>query len=253
MKRWTRPWAIWLVISLFVAACGAGLPGARTKVLVGTTPSYPPFETVDSSQRSIIGFDIDLMKAIAARTNLEVEFTSVGYEPLLAGVADCTYEVAISAITIDDNLQSQMQFSNPYFVAGQVVVVKKGNPTITRLETLAGQTVGVQAGTAAVAEVAKIPGAQAKVYPVIDQAFGELIGGLLDAVVADNTVALSYTGVPATNLKIVGEPFASSNYGIAVCNRRADLLKKINLGLAAVRADGTLDRLTRQWIVSGGR
>jgi polar amino acid transport system substrate-binding protein len=253
VKRWTHPWAIWLVISLFAAACGASLPGPRTKVLVGTTPSFPPFETVDQGRRNIIGFDIDLMKAVAARSNLEVEFTSVGYESLLAGIADCTYEVGISAITIDDALQSRMQFSNPYFVVGQVVVVKQGNPTITRLEALAGQTVGVQAGTAGAAEVAKIPGAQAQVYPVIDQAFNELINGLLDAVVADNTVALSYTSVPATNLKIVGEPFAASNYGIAVCNRRTDLLKRINLGLAAVRADGTLDRLTRQWIISGGR
>jgi polar amino acid transport system substrate-binding protein len=244
-------WVVWLVISFGAAACGS--PGPRTKVLIGTSAGFPPFETLGPDRRTLIGFDIDLMKAIAAKSNLEVEFTTVPYAPLLAGIANCTYDAGIAAITVDDTLKSQMSFSDPYFAVGQLIVVKKGNPTIAGRETLAGQSVGVQANTAGAAEVAKIPGAQAKTYPVIDQAFDELISGLLDAVVADNAVALSYTGVPATNLKIVGEPLAASNYAVAVCSQRAELLTRINAGLAAVRADGTLGRLTQQWITNGGR
>jgi len=246
VKQWTRPWATWLVIGFFLSACGAS--GPRIKALVGTSASFPPFESVTQDRRTLIGFDIDLMKAIAAKSNLEVEFINVGYEPLLAGIADCTYDAGIAAIPVDDNLKSRMSFSDPYYTVGQVIVVKKGNPTITGRETLAGQTVGVQANTPGAAEVAKIPGAQAQTFPAIDQAFNELISGLLDAVVADNAVALSYTSVPATNLKIVGDPLAASNYAIGVCGQRAELLQRINAGLAAVRADGTLGRLTQLWI-----
>jgi polar amino acid transport system substrate-binding protein len=251
VKQWTCTWAMWLVISFFLAACGA--PGPRTKALVGTSASFPPFESVAQDRRSLIGFDIDLMKAIAAKSNLEVEFVNVGYEPLLAGIANCTYDVGIAAIPVDDTLKSRMSFSDPYFTVGQVIVVKKGNPTIASREALAGQTVGVQANTTGAAEVAKIPGAQARTFPAIDQAFNELISGLLDAVVADNAVAPSYTNIPANNLKIVGEPFAASNYAIGVCSQRVELLQRINAGLAAVRADGTLSRLTQQWITGGKR
>lgn len=253
MKRWTSALALWLVISLLLSACGTSAPGPRTKVLIGTSASFPPFESMSDDRQTIIGFDIDLMKAIAAKSNLDVGFTSAPYESLLTGVADCTYDGGIAAIVIDDNLKSKMSFSNPYFAVGQVVVVKKGNPTITGRETLAGQTVGVQAGSPGASEVEKIAGAQARVYPAIDQAFNELINGLIDAVVADNALALNYAGVRANNLRIVGDTFAGSGYGIAVCNQRPELLQKINTGLAAVRADGTLDRLTQQWIINGGR
>jgi len=251
VKRWTRTWASWVVISFFLAACAA--PRPQIKAVVGTSASFPPFESVSPDQRSLVGFDIDLMKAIAARSNIEVELTNMPYEPLLAGIAKCTYDAGIAAIEVDDNLKTRMSFSDPYFEVGQVIVVKQGNPTITERETLTGQTVGVQANSTGAAEVDKIPGAQAKIYPAIDQAFDQLIGGLVDAVVADNAVALSYVGVPANNLKIVGKPFATRHYAIAVCSQRTELLQRINSGLAAVRADGTLSRLTQQWITSSSR
>jgi polar amino acid transport system substrate-binding protein len=251
--------ALWLLISLPLGACSLGTPSApsassaRTKVVVATSASYPPFEFMTDNRQSIIGFDIDLMKAIAAKSGLDVEFTNLPYEAVLAGVADCTYTAGIAAIAVDDNLKSQMSFSDPYFTVGQVVVVKQGNPTITSRETLVGQTVGVQAGSAGASELKKISGARPKVYPAADQAFDELINGLIDAVVADNAQALGYIGVRANGLKIVGDAFAGSNYGIAVCGQHPELLQKINAGLAAVRADGTLDKLTQEWIVGGGR
>jgi ABC-type amino acid transport substrate-binding protein len=253
VKRWTSVLALVLVISLLLSACGAITPAARTKVFIVTSASYPPFESMSNDRQTIIGFDIDLMKAIAAKSNLDVEFTSIPYASLLTGVANCTYDAGIAAITLDDDLKAQMSFSDPYFAAGQVVVVKKGNPNITGRETLAGRTIGVQAGSPGASELGKIAGVQAKVYPTADQAFDELINGLIDAVVADNALALNYAGVRANKLMIVGDTFASNGYAIAVCNQRPELLQKINAGLAAVRTDGTLNRLTQQWIIGGGR
>jgi polar amino acid transport system substrate-binding protein len=252
--RKTRARALWLVITLLLAGCGAGTPvGPRSRVHIGTSPSFPPFETLPDDQESFIGFDIDLMRAIAAKTNLEVVYTSVPYKALLTGIADCTYDGGIAAITMDDTLKAQMSFSDPYFSVGQVIVVKQGNPRITGRETLAGQKVGVQMDTPAAREVARIAGVQALPYPAVNQAFADLIAGLIDAVVIDNTVAQSYTSVRANNLKVAGGAIAYSSYRIAICSQRADLLQRINAGLATVQADGTLERLRRQWILGDGR
>jgi len=69
-------------------------------------------------------------------------------------------------------------------------------------------------------------------------------------VVADKLLALSYVTVKPNNLKVAGDEFAAEQYGIAICNQRTDLLKKINDGLANVKADGTLGKLQRKWLDS---
>ena len=81
-------------------------------------------------------------------------------------------------------------------------------------------------------------------------AFQDLKNGLIDAVVADNALALIYVGDSANNFKIVGEALTGESYGIAVCPQKLDLLKRINDGLASLKFDGTLDKLAQKWVVS---
>jgi polar amino acid transport system substrate-binding protein len=77
------------------------------------------------------------------------------------------------------------------------------------------------------------------------------MNGQIDAVIADNPLALSYVGKNADKLKTVGDVFTDENYGIAVCNTKADLVEKINTALAALQADGTVDKLVEKWLKSG--
>jgi polar amino acid transport system substrate-binding protein len=71
----------------------------------------------------------------------------------------------------------------------------------------------------------------------------------MDAVIADNPLAVGYVGKNSSKLKIVGSAFTDENYGIAVCNKNTDLLTKINAGLAAVKAEGLIEQLTIKWLV----
>ena len=87
-------------------------------------------------------------------------------------------------------------------------------------------------------------------YPTAEFAFRDLADGLIDAVVTDKQLALSYVGVKPNNLKIAGEVFAAENFGIAICKQQTELVKKINAGLAAVKADGTLGELQKKWLKS---
>lgn len=249
MKRLSVVVVCVLILSALLAACGGA--AAPTKIKIGTDATFPPFETVDEKTKEITGFDVDLIKAVAAKVGLEVEIVNVGFDPLLAGIAQCQYDGGIAAITITDERKQQMSFSNPYFDAGQVVVVKKDNADIKGKGDLGGKTVGSQIGTTGAIEIEKIAGAKLKTYDSFDLAFQDLINGQIDAVVADNPLSLGYVGKNADKLKIVGDVFTSESYGVAICNKKADLVQKINQGIAAVKQDGTLDKLIQKWIVAG--
>lgn len=233
-----------VIASLAVAGCGR----EATKVRVATDATWPPFESVNEQTKAIEGFDIDLLNAVAKKAGLEIEYINVGFDPLLAGIAQCQYDAAISAMTITEERKKSMNFSDPYFAAGQVVTVRADNSDITDKDKLTGKKVGAQIGTTGAIEVGKIQGAQLKTYDDIGLAYQDLMNGQIDAVVADNPLALGYVGKNPDKLKVVGEVFTEEYYGIAVCNKNTELLGKINAGLKAVKDDGTIEKLTEKWL-----
>lgn len=233
------------------AATEAPSTGGGETIRVATDATWPPFEQVDESTKEIVGLDIDLLKAIADKEGLKIEFINVGFDPLLAGMAQCQYDAAISAMTITDERKQSMLFSDPYFEAGQVVTVQASNSDITGKDTLSGKTVGAQIGTTGAIEAGKIDGATVKTYDDIGLAFQDLLNGQVDAVIADNPLALGYVGKNTDKLKTVGEVFTDENYGIAVCKNKPDLQAKINEGLAAVKSEGLIEQLTQKWITGG--
>lgn len=225
--------------------------GEMMTVRVATDATWPPFESVDEATKEMVGFDIDLMNAIAAAANLEVEYNNVPWDSLLAGMAQCQYDASISAMTITPERAEQFAFSDPYFAAGQIVTVRTDNTDITGRDTLSGKTIGVQLGTTGDIQAQTIEGANVKNYDDIGLAFQDLLNGQIDAVIADNPLALGYVGQNVDQLKTVGDVFTDESYGIAVCKDNTELLERINAGLAAVQADGTIDELTEKWITSG--
>ena len=233
-----------LIASLMLPGCSGG---QSAKIRVATDATWPPFESVDEKTKEIVGFDIDLFKAIAAKQGLQVEFINVNFDPLLAGMAKGQYDAAISSITITEDRKKDMLFSDPYFSAGQIIVVKKTNTTITDKTNLAGK-VGAQIGTTGAMEVGKIAAATLKTYDEIGLAYQDLMNGQIDAVVADNPIALDYVLKNADKLKTVGSVFTDESYGIAVSKNNPELLTKINAGLKAVKADNLPDQLVQKWL-----
>ncbi len=237
-----------LVLSLALSACAGA--AEKTVVRVATDATWPPFEMVDETSKQIVGFDIDLLKAVAEKGGFEIEFINVAFDPLLAGISQCQYDAAISAMTITDERKVTMGFSDPYFAAGQVVTVRADNSDITGIETLVGKTVGSQIGTTGAIEVGNMSGVTLKTYDDVGLAFQDLMNGQIDAVVADNPLALGYVGQNPDKLKTTGAVFTNEDYGIAVCKTNTELLEKINKGLAAVKAEGLIDELTKKWLAA---
>jgi len=233
-----------MLFSLVLTGCA---PKA-TKVIIATDATWPPFESINEQTKEIEGFDIDLMTAVAEKAGLEIEFMNVAWDPLLAGIAQCQYDAAISAMTITEERKKQFLFSDPYFEAGQIVTVSIDNTDIASKDDLGGKVAGAQIGTTGSFEIEKIAGATLKTYDDIGLAYQDLMNGQIDAIVADNPLALGYVGENPDKLKAVGGVFTEENYGIAVCKTKEDLVAKINEGLKAVKAEGLIEQLVEKWL-----
>jgi polar amino acid transport system substrate-binding protein len=247
MKRlFLSVFLIGVLLIIILPGCGQ----ETLKIYIATDATWPPFEYVDEQTMDIVGFDIDLIKAIADEAGLDIEIINVGWDPLLAGMAQCQYDAAISAMTITDERKEVMLFSNPYFEAGQLVTVQFGNTDIASKEDLGGKTVGAQIGTTGSFEVEKIAGATLKTYDDIGLAMQDLMNGQIDAVIADNPLAMGYANANPDKLKTVGAVFTSEYYGIAVCKTKPEILERINEGLAKVKAEGVIDELILKWLAN---
>ncbi|MFA5309857.1 MAG: basic amino acid ABC transporter substrate-binding protein [Dehalococcoidales bacterium] len=220
-----------------------------TKIKVVTDATYPPFETINDN-KVIEGFDIDVMNAIAEKANLEIEFVNVGWDPLLAGMAQGTYDIAISCITITPARAEEMLFSDPYYTAGQMVVVAKDNTTFTSKDNLTG-SVGAQLGTTGAMEVEKLSGVTLRNYDTIALAFQDLMNGQINGVICDAPVAANWVSLNPDKLKTIGEMFTTESYGIALAKGQTDLLAKINKALAAVKSEGLIDQYAAKWLAGG--
>jgi polar amino acid transport system substrate-binding protein len=224
-----------------------GCTGSGNKIRVATDATWPPFEYVDD-QNKIVGFDIDLMDAIARKAGLEIEYVNVGFDPLLAGMATGTYDAAISSITIKPERAENMLFTDPYYVAGQMIVVKANNTAITGESSLTGKTLGAQLGTTGEALAKEVTGATVKSYNQIGLAIQDLLNSQVDAVICDTPIAENYVKTNAATLKTVGSALTTEDYGIAVAKGKNDLLNKLNDGLKAVKGEGLIDQLVQKWL-----
>jgi len=241
---------LYVLLGLLLLSLLSGCGQPTAKVRIATDATWPPFESVNEQTKEIEGFDIDLMTAIAEKAGLEIEFMNVAWDPLLAGIAQCQYDAAISAMTITEERKKQFLFSDPYFEAGQIVTVRVDTTDIANKDALAGKVAGAQIGTTGSFEIEKVAGATLKTYDDIGLAYQDLMNGQIDAVVADNPLALGYVGEYPDKLKAVGGVFTEENYGIAVCKTNTELVEKINAGLKAVKDEGLVEQFVQKWLSS---
>jgi polar amino acid transport system substrate-binding protein len=195
----------------------------------------------------IVGFDIDLFKAIALEAGLHVTFVNQEWDALIPGLKGGRYDAVISAMTITEDRRKAVDFSDGYFDAGQIITVKQGTEGIAKPADLKGKTIAVQMNTTGHFQAQKIDGATIKTFDSTELAFKELAAGRADAVINDEPPTRIYLK-DHPDLQMVGEVFTDEQYGIAVTKGNADLLARINSGLQKVRASGEYDTLRAKWV-----
>jgi polar amino acid transport system substrate-binding protein len=257
-RRFLQTAAI-LAAGLVLAACGkkeeapapapvasAPAPAPARVYVVGTDAAYAPFES-QNEKGEIVGFDIDVVTAIAAKAGIEVKFVNTPWEGIFNALGQGDRDLVVSAVTITEERKGTMDFTAPYFDAVQLIAVKESSK-VAKFADLKKLKVGVQTGTTGDEAVSKLLGktnTNIKRFESTPLALKELEAGGVDAVVADNGVVINYVANnPGGKFKTVSDTeFAPEQYGIAVKKGNTELLEKLNKGLADIRADGTYDQI----------
>jgi polar amino acid transport system substrate-binding protein len=248
-----------LLAGVLLAACGkkeeppapapvasAPAPAPAKVYVVGTDAAYAPFES-QNEKGEIVGFDIDVVTAIAAKAGIQVKFVNTPWEGIFNALGQGDRDLVVSAVTITEERKGTMDFTEPYFDAVQLIAVKEGSK-VTKFGDLKKLKVGVQTGTTGDEAVSKLLGktnTNVKRFESTPLALKELEAGGVDAVVADNGVVIHYVANnPGGKFKTVSDKeFVPEQYGIAVKKGNAELLAKLNEGLKAIKADGTYDQI----------
>jgi len=232
------------------ANSGSSVCSPNGTVRIASDASYPPFENINAKTNQIEGFDVDLLNAIGKSQGLNLTFTNENFDTIFAKLAQGDYELIISAVTITDERQKTVDFSNPYFLSSQAIVVRKAD--IAKYKTtddLKGLTIGVQKGTTGEDFATNnIQNTTVKSYTLAPAALQALANKDVEAVIIDTPVALNIIGdQPELNLVVAKGGLTDEKYGIVVRKECSALLNKVNAGLRAIAADGTYNKLFRQY------
>jgi len=223
---------------------------AATPWRVGTDPTFPPFEFRETQSGRITGFDIDLMEAIGQQSGHTIEWVPLPFDGLIPALQARSVDAAISAMTITAERARAIDFSRPYFRAGQAIVVKDGALNYDNLSELKGLRIAVQIGTTGAVEASKVPDARVSSFDSTPLALQELANGNADAVVSDVPAILyAIDQAKLTGLHIAGEHLSTEYYGIAL-PLNSPIAPAINQALDRLIKTGRYGELYQQWFAA---
>ncbi len=230
-------------------AIAVGATQAQNKELVvGSSATYRPF-AYESPSKEIVGYDVDIIKAVAQKAGLQVKIVNTPWTGIFAALNNGDVDLVISGVTINDKRKQSYDFTAPYFEARQLMAVPQTS-AVKSLQDLAGKKVGVVTGSTGDDIASRAFG---KTSPDIRRfestpvVISELANSGLDAAIGDNGV-IAFRVQEHKQLKTVSDPsFPKEFFGIVVKQGNKALLDKLNAGLAAIKADGSYATIYKKW------
>ena len=222
------------------------------KLTMSTNASFPPYEMV-ADDGSFEGIDVEVAGAIAKKLGLELQVDDMGFDAALQAAQTGKSDMVMAGVTITEERQAVMDFSDSYANGVQVVIVKEDSPIQTVDDLANANMIGCQMGTTGYTYCSDTPDnggyGEDHVTPYDDGAAAvqALMNGQVDAVVIDNMPAQEYVAANP-GLKILDTEFANEDYAIGVAKGNTALLDAINGALAELKADGTLQSIVDKYI-----
>lgn len=222
------------------------------KLTMSTNASFPPYEMV-ADDGSFEGIDIEVAGAIAEKLGLELQVDDMGFDAALQAAQTGKSDMVMAGVTITEERQAVMDFSNSYANGVQVVIVKEGSPIQTVDDLANANMIGCQMGTTGYTFCSDTPEnggfGEDHVTPYDDGAAAvqALMNGQIDAVVIDNKPAQEYVAANP-GLKILDGEFTNEDYAIGVAKGNTALLDAINGALEELTNDGTIQSIVDKYI-----
>ena len=236
-----------VLVLIMAAACltACGAKGATLKdvqkagkLTVATSPDFPPFESLEGGE--VVGIEIDILKLICDDLGVELEIVQMDFDSVLVAIQAAKYDCAASGITVDASRQKNMLFTDPYYNAAQVIVVKADSPIQSKAD-LADKTVSVQSGTTAESGC-RDEGINIQSFTANADAKAALTTGKVDAWVVDNLTAMQMVE-EGEGLVILEEKMTEEPYAFAFAFGSEDLVEAINESLTKLIENGTVESI----------
>lgn len=241
-----------LALTLVLVLAVSSLVLGQGVLKVATEAGFMPFEYVDEKTGDLLGFDMDLIRAIGEVLGLQVKIDNISWDGLIPALLNNNYDVSIAGITITPERAGSVNFSSPYFESVLTIVTKKTDEKTATLDDLKGKIAAVQINTTGdfTASDLQDEGAVKNVarFDTVPDAMQAVIIGAADVVVVDLPVAQAYLEAnPNAPLKQVGPVSDNEFYGIALNKKNTALLEQINSALLQLQEDGTYDKIYQKW------
>lgn len=221
-----------------------------------TNATFPPFETIDENTGEIIGFDMDLIAAIGEDQGFQVEFVDMAFESLIPAIETGNGDIIAAGMWSGDPERiARVDFSDTYWVGGAALLVKTDNTAITSMDSLNTEMkVATQIATNYADDLQAMVDegtlGEVVILDGFDTCVLQLMNGDVDAVMAGFDIVNSYMKQNPDKLKVIGDADTYEEMGFAVQKGNAELLEKINAGLANVKENGVYDELIKKWEMS---
>lgn len=229
---------------------GNGALAQTAPLRVVTDATFPPMEFVKDGQRT--GFDIDLVEALGKEMGRKIEWIDIDFKGLIPALQAGRADMANSAIYITDERAKVVDFTDPYYAGGLVVLTKKDGP-IKSLKDLEGKKVAVQVGTKSVSFLKdNFPKVERVEVEKNQEMFNLAQIGRADAAVTGKPAAKLYAQAHP-DMIVLPEQITVENYGMALPKNQPDTTKAVNEALKKIRANGVYDALVAKWFEAPGK
>ncbi|MFT6536389.1 MAG: polar amino acid transport system substrate-binding protein [Loktanella salsilacus] len=224
-------------------------------VTVVTENAYPPLQFIQNGDA--IGWEYDAMAEIARRLNIDVVYENSSWDAMIPAVSEAQYDIGMTGITIRDDRAEVVDFSDPYMTSEMVMLVRGDEDRFSDAASFAANAdllMAAQPGTTPfyVGVYDVLDGDEANPRIRTMETFGATVQALrtgdVDLVLTDGTAGQGYVDASDGALKIVGEKLGTENFGF-IFPKGSPLVGPINLAIADMKADGTLDALNTQWFL----
>ena len=226
----------------------AGTVSAETLRVV-TDPSFVPFEMMDQKTGEMVGFDMEIIREVADRAGFEIDLNTMDFNGIIPALQTGNVDIAIAGITITDEREEIVDFSDPYYDSGLRILVRENNDDVSTFDDLDGKKIGTKIGSTSYDYLVKNLDADDGVtpYPGSSDMYMALMSRAIDAVFYDAPNVGYFARTKGEGkVKTVGPLYEGQQYGIALKNG-SEWVDDVNDALAAMKEDGTYKTIYEKW------